>query len=163
MPNLVNSEKSSGILPLCQAKSQFFTFSCLSIIFGPRGISGYPKHGPQSTRWNITSVTNTAVPLRRNFRCVQKPLFFLIISYNQVIVRPENFTATTSRHAAFTQFNFVSQDLIALAQEAKVDPKVDHFGLLDSRLSILVYGIIAKMCLVFQLEGFMSLKICSSA
>ena len=135
MPNLVNSEKNSGILTLCQAKSQFPTFSCLSIIFGPRGISGYPKHGPQSTHWIITSVTNTAVPLRRNFRCVQKPLFFLIISYNQVIVRPENFTATTSRHAAFTQFNFVSQDLIALAQEAKVDLKVDHFGLRDSMSS----------------------------
>ena len=47
-------------------------------------------------------------------------------------MRPENFTAATSRHAAITQFNFLSQDLIVLAQEAKVDPKVDHFGLRDS-------------------------------
>ena len=47
-------------------------------------------------------------------------------------MRPENFTAATSRHAAITQFNFLSQDLIVLAQEAKVDPKVDHFGLHDS-------------------------------
>ena len=132
MPNLVNSKKSSGIPPLCQAKSQFFTFSCLSIIFGPRGISGYPKHGPQSTCWIITSITNTTVPLRWNFRCVQKPLFFVIISYNQVILRPENFTAATSRHAAITQFNFVSQDLTVLAQEAKVDRKVDHFGKHDT-------------------------------
>ena len=49
-------------------------------------------------------------------------------------MRPENFTAATSRHTANTQFNFVSQDLIVLAQEAKVDPKVDHFGLHDSTL-----------------------------
>ena len=41
-------------------------------------------------------------------------------------MRPENFTAATSKHAAITQFNFLSQDLIVLAQEAKVDPKVDH-------------------------------------
>ena len=148
MPNLVNSEKSSGILPLCQAKSHFFTFSCLSIIFGPRGISGYPIHDSQSTRWITTRFTNTTVPLRWNFRCVQKPLFFLIISYNQVIMGPENFTATTSRHAAITQFNFVSQDLIVLAQEAKVDPKVDHFGLLDSIKLLGAHGGFYLFCIL---------------
>ena len=47
-------------------------------------------------------------------------------------MRPENFTAATSRHAAITKFNFLSQDWIVLAQAAKVDLKVDHFGLLDS-------------------------------
>ena len=72
MPNLVNSEKSSEILPLCQAKSQFLIFSCLSIFFWPRGISGYPKHGPQSTCWITRSVFPTAVPFRRNLRCVKK-------------------------------------------------------------------------------------------
>ena len=60
MPNLVYSEKNSGILTLCKTKSQFLTFSCLSIIFWPRGISGYPKHGPQSTCWITTSLIPTA-------------------------------------------------------------------------------------------------------
>ena len=51
MPNLVKAWKSAGILPLCLTGYEIFTFSCLSIFFGPRGISGYPRHGPQSTRW----------------------------------------------------------------------------------------------------------------
>ena len=51
MPNLVKAWKSAGILPLCITGYEIFTFSCLSIFFGPRGISGYPRHGPQSTRW----------------------------------------------------------------------------------------------------------------
>ena len=47
MPNLVKAWKSAGILPLCVTGYEIFTFSCLGIFFGPRGISGYPRHGPQ--------------------------------------------------------------------------------------------------------------------
>ena len=35
----------------CLPGYEIFTFSCLSIFFGPRGISGYPRHGPLSTCW----------------------------------------------------------------------------------------------------------------
>lgn len=57
MPNLVKAWKIAGILPLCLKGYEIFTFSCLSILFGPRGISGYPRHGPQTTRWFTRSLS----------------------------------------------------------------------------------------------------------
>ena len=76
MPNLVNFEKSSRSLPMCQTELDCFTFSGLSIIFGPRGHLWIPQ------TWSSVK------PLDHNkrYKCVPLQSVFTVHRTQQYVI-----------------------------------------------------------------------------